>query len=53
MTLQNVVVNKNNNISHAYIILQEDPATPNNPGHIVVIHGIKMYPMHVGAGAGE
>jgi hypothetical protein len=51
MMLRNVVVNESDNTSHAYIILQQDPATPDKPGHIAVLHSIKMYPTCVGASA--
>jgi hypothetical protein len=52
MTLRNVVVNKSDNTSHAYVILQQDPATPDDPGHIAVLHSVKIYPTRVGAGVG-
>jgi hypothetical protein len=53
MTLRNAVVNESGTTSHAYLILQQDPATPNNLGQITMFHGVKMYPTSVGAGAGQ
>jgi hypothetical protein len=53
MTLRNAVVNESDRTSHAYLILQQDPATPDDPGQITVLHGVKMYPTQVGAGAGQ
>jgi hypothetical protein len=52
MTLRNAVVNESDTTSHAYLILQQDPADPTDPGHITVVHGVKMFPTRVGAGAG-
>jgi hypothetical protein len=47
--LRTACSNESDASTHAYAILQQDPALPGTVGRITVLHSVKVYPTRVGA----
>jgi hypothetical protein len=46
--LRTACSNESDTSTHAYAILQQDPAFPGSVGRITVLHGVKIFPTRVG-----